>query len=73
MFGTIGARYMGVRFDKGLVQLTRGTLGARYVRVMFSNTRLVSRMWPEKLIVPYIHWSYSSYRMWPGQVSKNFV
>jgi len=51
MFGTIGARYMGARFDKGLVQLTLGTPGARYVRAMFSNMRLVSRMWPEKFIV----------------------
>jgi len=42
---------MGARFDRGLVQLTLGTLGARYVTATFSNMRLVSRMWPEKLTV----------------------
>jgi hypothetical protein len=42
---------MGARFDRGLVQLTLGTLGARYVRATSSNMRLVSRMWPEELIL----------------------
>jgi hypothetical protein len=42
---------MGVRFDRGLVQLTLGTLEARYFGATFSNMRLVCRMWPEKLIV----------------------
>jgi hypothetical protein len=42
---------MGARFDRGLVQLTLGTLEARYFGATFSNMRLVSRVWSEKLIV----------------------